>query len=174
MKTINRAIVIVSIFLSPFFVNAQQAVSIIPQPVSMSLQQGQFMIDNNTSINFNSKQKDLASASKFLNSFIKTISGNELPVNAKKNKSIVFEIKKTDKIGDEGYLLNVSPTRVSITANTKAGIVYGLQSLMQVLPQIRTNAALIVPCLNITDYPRFKYRGMHLDVCRHFFSADMV
>ncbi len=174
MKTINRAIVIVSIFLSPFFVNAQQAVNIIPQPVSMSLQQGQFIIDNNTSINFNSKQKDLASASKFLNSFIKTISGNELSVNAKKNKSIVLEIKKTDKIGDEGYLLNVSPTRVSITANTKAGIVYGLQSLMQVLPQIRTNAALIVPCLNITDYPRFKYRGMHLDVCRHFFSADMV
>jgi hexosaminidase len=174
LKTINRAIVIVSIFLSPFFVNAQQAVNIIPQPVSMSLQQGQFIIDNNTSINFNSKQKDLASASKFLNSFIKTISGNELSVNAKKNKSIVLNIKKTDKIGDEGYLLTVSPTRVSITANTKAGIVYGLQSLIQVLPQIRTNAALIVPCLNITDYPRFKYRGMHLDVCRHFFSADMV
>ena len=78
MKTINRAIVIVSIFLSPFIVNGQQAVNIIPQPVTMSLQQGEFTIDKSTSINFDSKQKDLASASKFLNSFIKTISGNEL------------------------------------------------------------------------------------------------
>ena len=174
MKAINRAIVIAFIFLLPFFVKGQEAINIIPQPVSMSLLHGQFIIDNNTSINFDSKQKDLASASGFLNSFIKSISGNELSVNAKKNKSILLEIKKTETIGDEGYLLNVSPTHVSITANTKAGIVYGLQSLIQLLPQIRTNAALIVPCLNITDYPRFKYRGMHLDVCRHFFSADMV
>ena len=174
MKAINRAIVLAFIFLLPFFVKGQEAINIIPQPVSMSLLHGQFIIDNNTSINFDSKQKDLASASGFLNSFIKSISGNELSVNAKKNKSILLEIKKTEKIGDEGYLLNVSPTHVSITANTKAGIVYGLQSLIQLLPQIRTNAALVVPCLNITDYPRFKYRGMHLDVCRHFFSADMV
>ncbi|MFZ1799899.1 MAG: family 20 glycosylhydrolase, partial [Chitinophagaceae bacterium] len=61
-----------------------------------------------------------------------------------------------------------------IIANTKAGIVYGMQSLFQTLPQIRTNAAMEIPCMDVLDYPQFKWRGMHLDVCRHFFSPDMV
>ena len=49
-----------------------------------------------------------------------------------------------------------------------------MQSLLQTLPQVRTNAVLKIPAMEITDYPRFKWRGMHLDVCRHFFSPDMV
>ena len=113
-------------------------------------------------------------AATFFNAFIKNISGDVLSLNVKKNKSIVLEIKKTEKIGDEGYLLDVSPNSIKIIANTKTGIVYGMQSLFQTLPQIRTNAALEVPCMKILDYPRFKWRGMHLDVCRHFFGPDLV
>ncbi|MEO6838976.1 MAG: glycoside hydrolase family 20 protein, partial [Ginsengibacter sp.] len=161
-------------FLTPCFIWAQQAVNIIPVPVSLSVQDGQFLLDKNTSINFNSKEKDLHDAANFLTAFIKNISGDVLPLNVKKNKTISLEIKKTEKIGDEGYLLNVSPTSIKIIANTKVGIVYGMQSLFQTLPQIRTNAALEVPCMKITDYPRFKWRGMHLDVCRHFFAPEMV
>ncbi|WP_225872757.1 glycoside hydrolase family 20 zincin-like fold domain-containing protein [Pedobacter frigoris] len=71
-------------------------------------------------------------------------------------------------------MLKVSQKSIDIKANTKAGIVYAMQSLLQTLPQVRTNAALTVPVMEITDYPRFKWRGMHLDVSRHFFTADMA
>ena len=171
----SKNLLIIFIVLLPFFAKAQQKiVQIIPQPVSLSEKDGHFIIDANTAVIFNAKEKDLQNAVDYFNAFIKNISGYSLPLNVKKNKSIVIEIKKTESIGDEGYLLNVSPNFIKITANKKEGIVYGMQSLFQTLPQIRTNAALEIPCMEITDYPRFKYRGMHLDVCRHFFSPEMV
>ncbi len=162
------------LLLMPCFLWSQQTVNIIPEPVSLSVQAGHFNIDNNTSIIYNEREGGLRQAANFFNAFIKNVSGYILQLNVKKEKSIFLEIKKTAKIGDEGYLLNVSPAAIRIIANTKAGIVYGMQSLFQTLPQIRTNADLEVPCLEITDYPRFKWRGMHLDVCRHFFSPDMI
>jgi len=169
-----KKLLILWILLFPFFAIAQQTVSIIPQPVSISLQDGHFAIDKNTSIIFNNKENDLHHAAIFFNAFIKNISGDILPFNMKKSKSIFLEIKKTDQIGNEGYLLDVTPNSIKIIANDKAGIIYGMQSLFQTLPQIRTNAALNVPCMKIMDYPQFKWRGMHLDVCRHFFSPDMI
>ncbi len=170
----DKKLLIIFMLLFPFLGMAQQAVNIIPQPVSVSIEAGHFIIDKNTSVNFNAKEKGLHEAANFLNAFIKNISGDALALNVKNQKSITLEIKKSEKIGDEGYLLNVSPTLIKIVANTKTGVVYGIQSLLQTLPQIRTNAALQVSCMKIADYPSFKYRGMHLDVCRHFFSADMV
>ena len=162
------------IILIPLFGITQQKVSIIPQPVSISVQDGRFTIDKNTSLLYNSKESDLHHAANFFNAFIKNISGITLPYNVKKNKSVLLEIKKTDKIGTEGYLLDVTPNSIKIIANDKAGIIYGMQSLFQTLPQIRTNAALEVPCMKVLDYPQFQWRGMHLDVCRHFFSPEMI
>ena len=170
----SKKLIFILVLLFPFLGKSQQAVSIIPQPVSLSVHDGHFIIDKNTSIIFNTKENDLRLAANFFNAFIKNVSGESLSQNVKKQKSIVLEIRKTEKIGDEGYLLNVSPTSIKIIANTKVGIVYGMQSLFQTLPQIRTNAALEVPCMEITDYPMFKWRGMHLDVCRHFFGPEMV
>ncbi|HEY5464919.1 MAG TPA: glycoside hydrolase family 20 protein [Hanamia sp.] len=170
----NKKLFFILFSLFPFLGIAQQPVNIIPQPVSLSVQDGHFIIDRNTAIVFNTKESELRHAADFLNAFIKNISGDVLPFNTKKSKSIVLEIKKTATIGDEGYLLDVTPSTIKIIANTKTGIVYGMRSLFQTLPQIRTNAALQVPCMKITDYPRFKWRGMHLDVCRHFFGPDLV
>lgn len=162
------------ILFLPFSGLAQQAVSIIPAPVSMLKEEGNFTIDTNTAIIFPVKEKELFQAAQFFNGFIRNISGYSLPLNTEKEKSVSLEIKPTKKIGDEGYLLEVSPGSIKITANKKEGILYGMQSLFQTLPQIRTNAALTIPCIKITDYPRFKWRGMHLDVSRHFFSPEMI
>jgi hexosaminidase len=158
----------------PTILFGQQRISIIPQPVKMEVNDGNFTIDNAVTIKFNKTNKELQAAANFFESYIKKISGYALPLNVLKKKSIELLIEKTNGIGNEGYLLNVSPSAIKIIANTKTGIVYGMQSLFQTLPQIRTNAALQVPCMEITDYPRFKWRGMHLDVSRHFFSPDMV
>ncbi|MGZ3838952.1 MAG: glycoside hydrolase family 20 protein [Flavisolibacter sp.] len=155
-------------------VSLAQQVNIIPQPVSLQLKEGSFIIDNNTTLKINPTSPDLRAAAVFFNAYFKSITGRNLPVNTIKKKSMEFRLSRIAEIGEEGYLLNVSPTTVLIRANTKAGILYGLPSLFQTLPAVRTNAVLKIPSMDIKDYPRFKWRGMHLDVSRHFFSPALV
>lgn len=148
--------------------------SIIPQPVFIQYSNGSFVINSNTAVKYNVTQSDLKPAAEFFIAAVKNLSGIQLPVNSAKPSVIEFELEKNEVIGKEGYTLNVSPQKIIIKANTKAGIIYGIQSILQTLPAIRTNAKLEVPCMSITDYPRFKYRGMHLDVSRHFFGPDFI
>lgn len=166
--------IILIVLLLPCFLLAQQKVSIIPQPVSLQLDKGNFTIDAKTTISYAKKNKSLKATADFLAAGINKISGINLSQNTAKPKKIEFKITPTNEIGEEGYLLNVTADAVTIIANTNKGLIYGIQSLFQVLPQIRTNAAMTVPCMQVKDYPRFKWRGMHLDVSRHFFSVDMV
>lgn len=151
-----------------------QEVAIIPKPVKMELKDGNFLIDHQTAIIFDSKNVNLRHTASFFAGFINKVSGIRIHLNGKQQKKIYLEIKPVKEIGDEGYLLSVSPNQIHITANNPKGIFYGIQTLIQTLPQIRTNALLKIPAMEITDYPRFKWRGMHLDVSRHFFSPDLV
>lgn len=162
------------LILVPGILIAQQRVSIIPQPVSLQINPGAFVIDNGTAVKFNAVDKELKLVADFFSAAIKNISGKTLLLNTAAKKNIELKIAKTNDIGDEGYLLNVTPSAITVVANTRAGIIYGIQSLLQTLPAIRTNAALEIPAMRITDYPRFKYRGMHLDVSRHFFGPEFV
>ena len=166
--------IILALLLGPCLLLAQQKIAIIPQPVSLQLDKGTFIIDTKTDIIYNKANKSLKATANFLAAGIKKISSINLSQNKGKPKKIEFKISPTNEIGEEGYLLNVTPDAVKITANTNKGLIYGIQSLFQVLPQIRTNATMAVPCMQVKDYPRFKWRGMHLDVSRHFFSVDMV
>ncbi|MEO6232458.1 MAG: family 20 glycosylhydrolase [Ferruginibacter sp.] len=159
--------------LLPGMLIAQEPV-IIPQPVSMQFTSGNFIIDNNTVLKFDKTDKALQEAASFFKLAIKDISGIELPTNAVKNKSVQLKLVHNTELGDEGYVLHITPTTIEIAANKKAGIIYGMQSLFQTLPAIRTNAVLNVPCMEVKDYPRFKWRGMHLDVSRHFFGPEVV
>jgi len=166
--------IILAALLLPCLLLAQQKVSIIPQPVSIEIDKGSFIIDNTTTISFKKSDKDLKAVADFLSAGISKISGINLSQNKGKGKKIEFKISPTEEIGEEGYLLNVTPSEVRITANTNKGLIYGIQSLFQVIPQVRTNAILKIPSMQVKDYPRFKWRGMHLDVSRHFFTVDMV
>ena len=80
----------------------------------------------------------------------------------------------------EGYELNVDGEGIEVRASQFPGFLYALQSLEQLLPaavygtEPAPDAAWEVPCVKIADAPRFAYRGMHLDVARHFFSVDVV
>jgi hexosaminidase len=73
----------------------------------------------------------------------------------------------------EGYRLVVAPHRITVTGHDAAGVFYGLQSLSQLLPP-GTRGALRVPGCVVEDYPRFGYRGMHLDVSRHMFPMPVL
>jgi len=158
----------------PFSGIAQQPVNIIPQPVSIQQQLGIFILTGNTTIQYNPQQKDLKKVVDFFNLQIRKIAGFVLSVNISRPTTIQLTIEKLATIGDEGYRMEITSKGVTIKANTTAGIIYGIQSLLQTLPPIRTNAKLEIPCMNITDYPRFKYRGMHLDVSRHFFGPELI
>lgn len=159
----------------PFLATAQpSSVNIIPAPVQLMLKNGNFVLDKSVSVQFQASSKELRQAGTFFIHAVNNLSGMEMPVNAVSAKSIRFVIGKYDEIGNEGYLLNVSSDKVEIEANTRAGIIYGIQTMLQTLPPIRTNAELSIPCMYIKDYPRFAWRGMHLDVSRHFFGTDII
>ena len=109
--------------------------------------------------------------------------GKQVTLDSKgSNADIVLNInKKADPvIGDEGYALSVTSSRISISANKPAGLLYGVQTLLQLLPpQIesdRPEPGIVwqIPQVEITDYPRVAWRGLMLDVARHFFTVDEV
>ena len=83
-------------------------------------------------------------------------------------------------IGLEGYSLEISTSKVLVTANGPAGIFYGVQTFLQLLPKeienktIQSQVKWQVPVVMIKDYPRFPWRGIMLDVSRHFFSKEYV
>lgn len=86
--------------------------------------------------------------------------------------SIVLTSAGTDGLPADGYRLTISPQQI-IIAGKGAGLFYGIQTLIQLIPANRT-ATVNLPCVQIEDYPRFGYRGLMLDVCRHFFSVEFV
>ena len=106
-----------------------------------------------------------------------------IPEKCKRN-SIIFKIIENHDpvLGEEGYRLHVSKNRIRIEANTSSGLVYGFQTLYMLwdykasvmeIPQ-KGSPIIKIPLVKIIDYPRFAWRGAHLDVSRHFFDVDFV
>lgn len=163
------------LMLISFFLYAQPTVPIIPQPVVLNQKEGVFLLDEKVQVIVAAGNKEAADVARFFTNAVKQVSGYTLPVKvAAAGKTIRFSIVKTEEVGDEGYRLSVTPARIEIRANKPAGLFYGVQSLLQTLPAVRTNQVLQVPCMEITDYPRFQWRGMMLDVSRHFFAPELV
>src|SRR6185312_16333455 len=104
-------------------------------------------------------------------------------VNAKNTAAksgIKLSLIKDASLGDEGYELKVAPHEISISANKPAGLFYGMQSLLQLMPKEIVSDTLVknekwtIPVCSIKDYPRFGWRGLMLDVSRHFFTKEQV
>lgn len=178
-------------FLISTFSNAasgQQVhgISVVPKPVSMKLADGVFMIDQNTVIIVDAKTQPVGD---YLSKLFSPALGYSLKVATKqkiKNTKpaggmIVLEVNAKKKSnGAEGYELKVTPDKVTINAAAPAGTFYGVQTLRQLLPpEIDSKTAVTdkpwtIPCLTITDKPRFVWRGLMLDTARHFFPKDFV
>src|SRR5678816_2126720 len=94
------------------------------------------------------------------------------PIENEANKNFIqLTTRKFIKAPEkDAYLLNVSANGVAIEGDTYAGTFYGIQSLIQLLPTAKSNFFKI-PYVSIQDYPRFAYRGLMLDACRHFFPV---
>ena len=124
----NKIAFFVCAFCWPVFLMSQQA-NIIPQPVSVKELPGSFTIDAGSNLTIGSSTEELTPLANYFQSYIKKNYGIELPVNGNQGKSIQLIIKKVRSAGDEVYLLEVSTKGIRIIAPSKAGVLYGMQSL---------------------------------------------
>ena len=158
---------------------AQPTVDLIPKPVQMEVSAGTFTITSATVITSNSTEHDLAG---YLQDKLKRSTGFNLKATTKATNTyhIILEVNASLDLPHEGYRLTVDEHGVLITGKDRGGLFYGIQTLLQLLPPRVYSDNLVrdviwtVPFIRITDYPRFQYRGMMLDVSRQFFDAATV
>jgi len=155
--------------------------SIIPAPVEMKVGKEVFKVLPSTTINSPAKNKEARKIADILAAKLIQNTGFTIPVvegmMTANTGNIIFTLNSSpDKVlGSEGYSLQVNSGMVNLKANSPAGLFYGVQTLMQLLPPGRQiNKDLTLPELTITDYPRFGWRGLMLDVARHFFTKEEV
>ncbi|RHR35539.1 beta-N-acetylhexosaminidase [Parabacteroides sp. AF18-52] len=148
---------------------------IIPLPQEVSITNGgSFVLTPSTSIIYPEGNDLLKQAGEFLASYIKEATGYAPKVaTAKSSKPIHLSIDKSIS-NPEGYRLTVTPEGIELAGATEAGVFYGVQTLRKSIPAVAEGMNIELPAVTINDYPRFAYRGMHLDVSRHFFPADSV
>lgn len=149
--------------------NPPESYTIIPRPASLIPQDGQFSLIEKTHIRVHHEAKSFQSVADYLSEILKQV---EYSSPTKDNKTgrehpILFEFDP-DIQDEEAYELSVSPDRVLITASHPHGAFYAVQTLRQLLNMGK------IPAVEIKDSPRFPYRGMHLDVARHFFDIEAV
>lgn len=162
--------------------NAQD-ISVIPAPVNIQPEKGSFTLTATTSIQISSEAPDVRNVAVYLAEKVRPSTGFNLRIlKTAADNNIEFElIRTTDaRLSQEGYRLSVNDSKVKITANTPAGLFYGVQTLLQLLPKEVESKTIVsqtkwqIPAVNIVDYPRFGYRGIMLDVSRHFFAKEYV
>lgn len=148
---------------------------VIPQPVKITLNTGSFDIKANTVIYC--KTEELLPVGKYLAS---QLGGLEVKNGSGSGINLKFAAEELRVLGNEGYNLIIKENRIEIIANKPAGIFYGSQTLLQMLPvqalnsSVQNNKTIKVRCAEIEDFPRFQWRGLLLDVSRHFFTIDEV
>lgn len=160
---------------------SQNKLHLVPQPVSITEGKGNFVINGFTTILIG---ETAASAGQWLRSFLQNKTGYKIIAVKKRNSPNSIELlinKEQDlQIGKEGYRLSVSTNGIKITANAAAGLWNGVQTFLQLFPaDIEAIKAVKkkgweLPFATVTDYPRFAWRGLMLDVSRHFFTIEEV
>ncbi|MGY4536197.1 hexosaminidase [Mucilaginibacter sp. UYNi724] len=146
---------------------------IIPAPVSVKKTPGEFILSQETVIQADSPSNK---AVQFFSSFLANSMAYNKQVGLRNARvsttSIYLTSTNTEGLPVEGYRLTITPQQITV-AGKGAGLFYGIQTLIQLMPLERAATAKL-PAVTIEDYPRFGYRGMMLDVCRHFFSVEFV
>ncbi|SEB38651.1 hexosaminidase [Tenacibaculum sp. MAR_2009_124] len=143
--------------------------SIIPAPASQTMKNGLFSLNNEVSIKIDDRFTNVGN---YLKKYLSKNFNISLSDNTN-DKKIVFNYN--DQIeNEEGYTLEVTQTMIIIEAKSPRGAFYAVQSLIQLMPLETEASQVSVQCIEIKDAPQFKYRGMHLDVGRHFFPTDFI
>ena len=156
--------------------------NLIPKPVNFNATKGYFETDKGVAFDIRTKNREVINYAKHFENLLKEKGIQISPKTKKSNTSIIIIAlldELNDELGSEGYLLNVKKDQILLSANNASGIFNGLQSLRQLFPpefekNEQTLTSFTINGCEIKDYPRFKWRGLHLDVSRHFFTVDEV
>ncbi|MRX69045.1 hexosaminidase [Flavobacterium resistens] len=153
------------------FIGKAQNISIIPAPNLYKA--------TGDSISLNGKIKVVFENNKYSAKELKTAQIFEAAVNgnlpAKKSPiEVFFVVKNPSSASKESYKISISSKKIMVTGSEE-GLFYAVQSLLQLLPNKPSEKKEIkLPCITVEDAPRYAYRGLHLDVCRHFFPVDVI
>ena len=148
---------------------------VIPMPVSVENEEGlPFHLNDKVSILYDSSNEKMARNAAFLISYVKEQTGIELVDGYVVDEKGCIKLSLgLDNNNPEAYELKVDENEIEIKGASEAGVFYGIQTLRKSLPVIKTGKVFL-PQVEVKDEPRFAYRGMHFDVCRHFFTTDEV
>ena len=157
---------------------AQSTINIIPQPNELEIKTGSFIFSSCTRLQYDTES---ATALQPLTDKLKKAAGIDLlSKSACVKKSLVIVSIDNTISNEEGYELTIQPQQILLKAKTAGGIFYGVQSILQLLPTaiektaIQKNIQWSVPCVIIKDAPRFDYRGIMMDVARHYMPISFL
>lgn len=157
---------------------ANQLQKIVPSPVKMTPGSGTLNLDKSFSISYGN---GLESEARFLSKKLKDLTGTDFPVQsaAGSGKGIVLQTGpvSVNGIAKEAYKLGIDANGVAITGSDAAGVFYGVQSLLALVPTesyLKPGASVALNYVQVEDAPRFHFRSMHLDVSRNFQTKETV
>jgi hexosaminidase len=176
----KKSIFLFILFLTFFDLNSQNAVHLIPQPEKIIVNKGVFSLTNKTTIIYKGSVEAKSIAQR-LAALLNQSSGFQFDTTNKSNSnsSILFVLETKMRTNSEAYSLYVKSKQIIVSASSAHGLFNGLQTLRQLFPPLIESQSVAqstwtVPCLQIEDAPRYSYRGLHLDVSRHFFDKKFV
>lgn len=147
---------------------------VIPLPQEIAARTGDsFTLNNKVTIEYPRTNEKMKRNAEFLAEYLKESTGIQLKIAKKASCKIILAINPaiTNK---EGYQLTVTNKLITISGSTAAGVFYGIQTLRKSIPVVSNATSITFPSVQINDYPRFGYRGMMLDVGRHYFPVTFI
>ena len=160
--------------------SAQNNINITPMPAEVKPGKGNFVLNRNTIIVLEGSH--LEKTASLFNAYLQSAYGYKLKTvkGFRGANAIRLNFERLDYPIAGAYILNVDKNGIYIAGDNEAGVFYGMQTLIQLMPIDKdlgikkTDIDFSIPYVSINDHPRFAYRGMHLDVGRHFFPVDFI
>ena len=160
-------IVIIGLLISCSTPLAQESLDLLPTPQKVNLGSSTISFDTQSSVSVEGLSQD---------SFLFNYLNEKLPidVNSLSSRSLRFEIIRDENIDNEGYQLQLSQEGFLARATSPSGLFYAAESIITLMHQYQEGTSISIPTFELTDAPAFKWRGMHLDVSRHFFDTAFI
>ncbi len=155
-----------------------EPLSVIPNPASMEPAEGEFLLSSETGIYIDPSFASAGSVVEMFNGFLgmhyRSVRVSELQQG--RDSDIINVRFDSLAFSPEAYSMAVTGNAITISAGDDAGMFYAFQTLMQLIwpSQKKSGRGITIPCVNVSDSPQFRWRGMHLDVSRHFFPKEFI
>ena len=155
----------------------RQDIHVIPAPAAVEMKKGHFLLGNDVKIVVQTHTKEIYDIASYLSSQGKLVSNLDIQIveSVEPGYSTIKLDIDTHAVKKESYRLQIHKKEILVVGASPSGLFYGIQTLLQLMDVPRRKAnEFSVPCLDIQDEPTFAWRGMHLDVSRHFFPVAFI